>query len=171
MTYSGAMNRSCRVLLVLSVLLLGACRSSEPAQSGSEGASGEASFEARLDALLAQGPEEGYGEREACLGLWEFSRIGIVSDKVMLFSKGSSYWLNTLKHQCLGLKRNMVINTLSRGIESLCSGDDVFASFQYDLKDGLMPSGRPLTVRATCTLGEFQSVPASYGKALEALKP
>jgi hypothetical protein len=47
----------------------------------------------------------------------------------------------------------------------------VFASFQYDLKDGLMPSGRPLTVRATCTLGEFQSVPASYGKALEALEP
>jgi len=170
MTYSRAMNTSCRLLLAMSVVLLGACRSSEPAQSA-DATGGEASFEARLDALLAQGPEEGYGERKSCLGLWQFSTIDIVSDKVLLFSKGSSYWLNPLKHQCLGLKRNMVINTLTRGIESLCAGDDVFASFQYDLKDGLAPSGRPLTVRATCTLGEFQSVPASYGQALEALEP
>lgn len=157
--------------MLACAIALGACRSGEPVPGAAAGTADEGTFEERLDALLAKGPEGGYGQTEACLGLWQFASINVVSEKVLLFSDRDSYWVNQLAHPCAGLQRNMMVNILTRGVESLCSGDDVYANYQRDLKDGLAPSGRPLQVRATCTLGEFRKVPASYGQSLKALKP
>lgn len=131
----------------------------------------QASFEARLDALLAEGEaEEAYGETENCLYRRQFQDIDIINDRMLLFSRGNQYWLNTLKHECLGLRRDMVINLVFRGVSSLCRNDQVYANRRFDIDQGLTASGRPMVVRAVCILGEFRPVAPSFAESLKALR-
>jgi len=169
------MNRPCRQLgLSVLLLLLAACRSQTPADAadGSSPPASTQSFEQRLDALLAEAEqEEAYGETASCLARWQYDSIQVINEDVLLFFKTGRYWLNRLKFTCAGLERNMAINTMTRGADTLCGGDSVYANRPVDLREGVTASGRPLVVRATCTLGDFQSVPVSYGQALKELKP
>jgi hypothetical protein len=131
----------------------------------------EPSLEERLDALLAEGAEaEVYGEKENCLYRRKFSHIDVVSEDILIFSRGKNYWINQLKRSCLGLRRSMVIHTVTHGVNSLCSNDLVYANRPVDLNQGFTSNGRPLVVRAQCVLGEFQSIPEPYAEALKGLK-
>jgi len=134
-------------------------------------ADAQQSFEERLDALLSQGQVENvYGETQNCLFHRQYRDITIINDNMLLFSKGDKYWLNTLKHECLGLKRDMVINIVLKGVSSLCRNDQVFANRRYDIDQGVTHSGRPAVVRATCILGDFQRVDPTFAKSLESLE-
>jgi|GEM_PF-4113430 len=131
----------------------------------------QASFEERLDKLLVQGEtEEVYGETENCLYHRKYRNIDIINENMLLFSRGDQYWLNTLKRNCLGLRRSMVINVLMKGIGSICANDQVYANTRFDMNQGWTASGRPVLVRATCTLGEFRSIDETFARALLALK-
>ena len=140
---------------------------SEATPDGAE----EASLEERLDALLAEGAEaEVYGEKEMCLYRRKFRDIDVVSEDILIFSRGKQYWINQLKRSCLGLRRRMVIHTVTHGVNSLCNNDMVYANNPIDLNQGFTSSGRPLMVRAQCVLGTFQSIPAPYAQALMGLE-
>jgi len=146
-------------------------KDSEDKDSEDKDADAQQSFEERLDALLSQGQVENvYGETQNCLFHRQYRDITIINDNMLLFSKGDKYWLNTLKHECLGLKRDMVINIVLKGVSSLCRNDQVFANRRYDIDQGVTHSGRPAVVRATCILGDFQRVDPTFAKSLESLE-
>ena len=112
---------------------------------------------------------DAYGEPIHCLYRRKYRDIDIISEDLLLFSSGKNYWVNTLKRSCVGLRRNMVIHTVIRGISSLCQNDMVYANNSFDLAQGFMSSGRPIVVRANCVLGEFKPIDEVYAESLKAM--
>ena len=127
-------------------------------------------FDKRLDALLSEvTAADAYGEPIHCLYRRKYRHIDIISEDLLLFSSGSRYWVNTLKKRCAGLRRSMVIHTVVKGINSLCQNDLVFANDSFDLRQGILSSGRPVVVRAQCILGDFKPIDELYAESLKAL--
>jgi hypothetical protein len=127
-------------------------------------------FEKRLDALLAEATaEDAYGRPVHCLYRRKYSDIDIISKDLILFSNRKNYWVNTLKRSCTGLRRDMIIHTVMKGISSLCENDMVFANRSFDLRQGITSSGRPVIVRANCLLGEFKPIDEVYAQSLKAM--
>lgn len=145
---------------------------SDPSEADSSDAtkSQEATFEERLDALLAEAPVEDFGETQRCLFRRQYTDIDILNENMLLFSSNKQYWLNTLKRTCHGIRRDMVINIVLRGVSSLCANDQVYANRRFDLDQGIMHSGRPAVVRATCALGEYQLIDPTFAESLKALR-
>jgi hypothetical protein len=131
----------------------------------------QARFDARLDALLSEAAEaDAYGKPEHCLYRRKYRDIDIINDNLLIFSKGNKYWVNELKHRCVGLRRDMVLHSVLTGISSLCSNDLIYANRRFDMNQGFMPSGRPVMVRATCTLGDFKPISEAYAQSLRSLE-
>ena len=124
----------------------------------------------RLDALLGEATAaDAYGEPVHCLYRRKYRHIDVISEDLLLFSSGNNYWVNTLKRSCTGLRRSMVIHTVIKGISSLCENDMVYANSSFDLRQGLLSSGRPVVVRANCVLGEFKPIDEVYAASLKAM--
>lgn len=131
----------------------------------------QARFDARLDALLNEAAEaDAYGKAEHCLYRRKYRDIDIINDNLLIFSKGNNYWVNELKHRCVGLRRDMVLHSVLTGISSLCANDLIYANRRFDMNQGFMPSGRPVMVRATCTLGDFKPISEAYAQSLRSLE-
>lgn len=137
----------------------------EDEKSGDKGA--EEDFDKRLDALLSEvTAADAYGDPIHCLHNRKYRHIDVISQDMLLFSRGNKYWVNELKRTCVGLSRDMVMHTVIKGINSLCENDLVFANRRFDMDRGLTSSGRPLVVRATCALGEFKPIDEVYAQSL-----
>jgi len=131
----------------------------------------QARFDARLDALLSEAADaDAYGKAEHCLYRRKYRDIDIINDNLLIFSRGNKYWVNELKHRCVGLRRDMVLHSVLSGISSLCSNDLIYANRRFDMNQGYMPNGRPVMVRATCTLGDFKPISEAYAESLKALE-
>ena len=125
-------------------------------------------FDKRLDALLSEvSAADAYGDPINCLYNRKYQHIDVISEDLLLFSRGNNYWVNELKRSCVGLTRDMVLHTVIRGINSLCENDLVYANRSLDIDAGFTSSGRPLVVRATCSLGKFKPIDEVFAQSLK----
>jgi hypothetical protein len=125
-------------------------------------------FDKRLEALLSEvSAADAYGDPINCLSNRKYRHIDVISEDLLLFSRGNSYWVNELKRSCVGLTRDMVLHTQVRGINSLCENDLMYANRSFDIDAGFTSSGRPLVVRATCSLGKFKPINEVFAQSLK----
>ena len=122
----------------------------------------------KLDALLGETlAAEEYGESKHCLHRSAYRRVEIINKEFLLFSKRGTYYLNRLKRECPGLRRNLVL-TFTSTMNSVCRSDIVYASDRFDANRGFGLNGIPKAYRASCHLGEFELIAEEHALALKA---
>ena len=147
-----------------------AAEAERPAETD-QPAQAEPTLDERLDALLAETlTDDEYRETKRCLSRHSYRSVDILSQEYLLFRKSGQFWLNKLKHRCIGLRRDLILTFNQHGMGSMCSGDLVYVTDRYDLERGFSPSGRPLAAQGTCILGEFESITAEQAALLKGLR-
>ncbi len=149
----------------------GAADPQEQAEGGEDeearGEAAEPSLDDRLDALLAEVmAEDAYRETRRCLSRHAYRRVEVLNEEYLLFSKGSTHWLNKLKRSCRTLRFNDLPIFQQRGTSSLCEGDIFYPTNSLDVQRGLDSAGRPLVTHGTCYLGIFEQITAEQAALL-----
>ncbi len=122
----------------------------------------------KLDALLGETlAAEEYAETRHCLHRTAYRRVEIINKEYLLFSKRGTYYLNRLKRECPGLRRNLIL-TFTSTMNSVCRSDIVYASDRFDANRGFGLNGIPKSYRASCHLGEFELIAEEHALALRA---
>ena len=122
----------------------------------------------KLDALLGETlAADEYAETRHCLHRTAYRRVEIINKEYLLFSKRGTYYLNRLKRECPGLRRNLVL-TFTSTMNSVCRSDIVYASDRFDANRGFGLNGIPRAYRASCHLGEFELIAEEHALALKA---
>lgn len=140
-------------------------------EAEAEEAAREPSLDERLDALLQETVSaDEYRETANCLRQQDYRSVDILNQEYLLFRKGSTYWLNRLRHRCVSLHRTMLLTFEKRGTTRICAGDPFYVSDRLDFDRGFSPTGRPLASHGTCFLGTFESITAEQAVLLRDLR-
>ena len=100
-----------------------------------------------------------YGKPERCLQTSQYTRIIVLDRKHLLFEgRGGKYWLNTLRLECPGLRKDAVLQ-LDLNSARICNLDTVTA-----IETRWLSIDR---VSATCSLGDFLPVPEEQAEFLK----
>jgi hypothetical protein len=141
-----------RTFLLLPLLgaMLGAC--------AAKGDSVKAPPPTVEEVLASSMTDADYGKPQRCLQTSQYESIEVLDKKHLLFEgRGGKYWLNTLRLECPGLRRDEVLQ-LDLTTNRVCNLDTVTAiavrRFYID------------RVSATCSLGEFQPIPKEQAEFL-----
>jgi len=137
-----------RPMLFLAVLATGGCAGSgaTPEQEAAESAAQE-TIEQILAAPLAS---EQYAKPERCISTMQYDSMEVLDQRHVLFKgTGDRFWLNELRMQCVGLRRDSTPVIRLRDTQ-LCDMD----TFQA-VDDMLGVWNR---TSATCSLGQFTPI-------------
>lgn len=113
-----------------------------------------------VDEVLASTlSESDYGKAERCLALSDYDTIRVLDKKHILFEgRGGKAWLNTLRIECPGLRRNAVLRLDVRN-SRICNLDSVTSiEVRRFFVDRLS---------ATCSLGDFIPIPREQAEFLK----
>jgi Family of unknown function (DUF6491) len=113
-----------------------------------------------VDEILANSlTESDYGKAERCLQLSAYQKIRVLDKRHLLFEgRGDNVWLNKLRIDCPGLRKNAVLQLEVRNT-SVCNLDSVTSievrRFYVD------------KLSATCSLGPFIQIPREQAEFLK----
>ncbi len=113
-----------------------------------------------VDSILASTlTESDYGKEERCLQLSAYQKIRVLDKRHLLFEgRGDKVWLNKLRIECPGLRKNAVLQLDVRN-SSVCNLDSVTSievrRFYVD------------KLSATCSLGPFIQIPREQAEFLK----
>lgn len=113
-----------------------------------------------VDEILANSlTESDYGKEERCLQLSDYQKIRVLDKRHLLFEgRGDKVWLNKLRIDCPGLRRNAVLQLDVRNTR-VCNLDSVTSievrRFYVD------------KLSATCSLGPFVQIPREQAEFLK----
>ena len=78
------------------------------------------------DILSAEVKEDDYRKTERCINTRKIRKLDVLSDRIGVFEmRDDKLFLMTLKHRCLGMRRNATYNLEQRRTASFCKGDDI----------------------------------------------
>ena len=144
-----------RLLLVTVALGLVGCAGAKPTPEAE--AAQVAKQEAIADILSKPLAAEEYADEESCLSRHYYDHVDVLDDEHVLFKgSGDKLWLNKLRHRCVGLRRNDVLEFRMRD-SRLCDHDTFYAtsSLNWGIRTG------------ACALGTFTPVTAEQVQAIE----
>jgi hypothetical protein len=113
-----------------------------------------------VDEILANSlTESDYGKEERCLQLSDYQKIRVLDKRHLLFEgRGDKVWLNKLRIDCPGLRRNAVLQLEVRNT-SVCNLDSVTS---IEVRRLFVDK-----VSATCSLGPFVQIPREQAEFLK----
>ena len=143
------------LLAVALAAALAAC-ASDPAQTAAE----QQQVAEQIDTILTQPlGEEDYGGGERCISTSLYDSVEVLDTRHVLFKgRGERLWVNTLRSNCVGLRKRDVLQFDIRGSQ-ICNLDTFTAvtnTFGWQ------------RTSATCSLGDFAPVTAEQVAMIEA---
>ncbi|NIP16440.1 MAG: hypothetical protein GWM88_17495 [Pseudomonadales bacterium] len=129
---------------------------SDPAQTAAE----QQQVAEQIDTILTQPlGEEDYGGGERCISTRLYDSVEVLDTRHVLFKgRGERLWVNTLRSNCVGLRKRDVLQFDLRGSQ-ICNLDTFTAvtnTFGWQ------------RTSATCSLGDFSPVTAEQVAMIEA---
>lgn len=139
-----------RLLLLVTLLIAGCASNNVPSERP----------DPSVDEILAQAADpDVYGVPLRCLNSGQYNRVEVLDRRNLVFwGPGDRIWLNRLRAECLGLRRNAVLR-FDLHSSRVCNLDSVTAverSFWFWRRTS-----------ASCSLGQFEPISMEQVAALK----
>ncbi|MEZ5598952.1 MAG: DUF6491 family protein [Pseudomonadales bacterium] len=139
-----------RLSLLMAAVIAAGC-AGKPAEPPAQ------TFEEVLSSTLT---EDDYGKSARCIAMTDYDAIRVLDSKHLLFEGlGNRNWLNTLRMDCPGLRKNATLRIDARS-SRLCNLDSVTG---VEVRRFWMDR-----ISATCSLGNFVPVTDEQAKFMKA---